>query len=453
MDGASAEKEVSGETGKISKEQQSQMESDEGTGAENDTAIPEPAVTPQAEEDETSAAGTSEVSGTGTEAQPEEPANPLHKESGETEPPVNQEPQKTVEENDLSSGEMTQTDTSPNSDVSAEERKSSAAEEKAESDPEKTTPETVDVEKTAADAPALKSEEQTYTGNHVTAETDVEEVPADFGMSGSLDLFYKGKDYTVHVMGGESARIPEAAVLDVREIPQNSSEYYLYASLVSNEVPAGDASIIGNRFFDVSFLVDGQKIEPSAAVNVEITFDQAQQVAADQNLNIIHFKDDARTELLENDPTLSEQGMESIRFETGSFSVFGIVGTTIEKTVLASDGQNYRITASYGSETGIPEGAELEVNEILPAAQDEVNTSSVYAEYVSKTENALGMEKGSTGYIRLFDISIVDKEDHNIKCQPAAGTAVDVRIELMDSESETMSVVHFADADAAGDVV
>ena len=29
------------------------------------------------------------------------------------------------------------------------------------------------------------------------------------------------------------------------------------------------------------------------------------------------------------------------------------------------------------------------------------------------TENALGMQEGSAGYIRLFDIKIVDKNDHN----------------------------------------
>lgn len=46
------------------------------------------------------------------------------------------------------------------------------------------------------------------------------------------------------------------------------------------------------------------------------------------------------------------------------------------------------------------------------------------------TENALGMQEGSAGYIRLFDIKIVDKNDHSVKYQPKEGTIVDVRVEL-----------------------
>ena len=81
---------------------------------------------------------------------------------------------------------------------------------------------------------------------------------------------------------------------------------------------------------------------------------------------------------------------------------------------------------------------------------DETIISSAYDEYVSKTENALGMEEGTAGYIRLFDIKIVDKDDHEIKYQPAEGTTVDVGIELADKDSSeeaaaSTQVVHFAD--------
>lgn len=145
------------------------------------------------------------------------------------------------------------------------------------------------------------------------------------------------------------------------------------------------------------------------------------------------------------DVTVNE-AEKTVEFTAKSFSIYNIVGTTIEKTVLASDGKNYRITASYGPETGIPKDAVLEVEEIT-------NGSSAYDAYVANTENALGMEQGTAGYIRLFDISIVDKNDHNRKYQPEAGTTVDVRSELADSESEKLRVVHFADGSDDGTVV
>ena len=76
-------------------------------------------------------------------------------------------------------------------------------------------------------------------------------------------------------------------------------------------------------------------------------------------------------------------------------------------------------------ETGIPEGAELEVNEILPEEQGGANASSAYdisyEEYVAYTENALGMEEGRAGYIRLFDIKIVDRDDPSVRYQPVEG--------------------------------
>ena len=137
----------------------------------------------------------------------------------------------------------------------------------------------------------------------------------------------------------------------------------------------------------------------------------------------------------------------SVSFETGGFSIYAIVGTVIEKNVLASDGRNYMVKVSYSADSGIPEGAELTVEEILGVSEE-------YAEYVSKTENALGMEEGSAGYIRLFDIKIVDQDDHSVKYQPKEGTTVDVRIELTDAEDgNTLNVVHFADDQAEGDVV
>ena len=79
--------------------------------------------------------------------------------------------------------------------------------------------------------------------------------------------------------------------------------------------------------------------------------------------------------------------------------------------------------------------------------------SSDYDTYAANTESALGMEEGSAGYIRLFDIKIVDKDDSSIKYQPAEGKTVDVRIELADSENDDLNVVHFSDNEETGDVI
>ena len=130
-------------------------------------------------------------------------------------------------------------------------------------------------------------------------------------------------------------------------------------------------------------------------------------------------------------------------FEADNFFAYAIT-RTIETVILASDGHNYRISVAYTTDLDIPADAQLSVTEIL-------GTDELYEGYASKTRNALGMENDSEDYIRLFDISIVDKEGKKI--QLAAGSTFNVSIELTNSKSEEASVVHFADENDSGSVV
>ena len=240
------------------------------------------------------------------------------------------------------------------------------------------------------------------------------------------------------------------------------------------------------RLFDLQIQNEyGEKIEPLRKVSVVINMNSVK----DTEMHVVHFvpqttgenaandgirlmgklkqrqkqavtpamfelPDMETVQVLEAEVTEFDERTWDISFETDGFSMYAIVGTTIEKTVLASDGLNYRITATYGPDTGIPEEAELEVNEILPGENGDANTSSAYDEYVSKTENALGWEAGSASYARVFDIKIVDRNNQGVRYQPNEGTSVDVRIELADvKEKNELNVVHFADEEAEGDVV
>ena len=243
----------------------------------------------------------------------------------------------------------------------------------------------------------------------------------------------------------EDADIPEDASLVVSEIKEDSDQYDTYRAQAEDTIAAGGLSWI--RLFDISIEVDGKAIEPAAPVSVQINYHEAIEQEQNTEVNTVHFEGSRETpKLLDTEAEGSENTTEQVSFETDGFSVFAIVGTVIEKTVLASDGKNYHITATYGVETGIPMDADLAVEEIT-------NISSVYDEYVLKTENALGMKEGSAGYIRLFDIKIVDKNDLSVKYQPASGTTVDVRIELDDSESKNLSLVHFADDTEDGEKI
>ena len=87
-----------------------------------------------------------------------------------------------------------------------------------------------------------------------------------------------------------------------------------------------------------------------------------------------------------------------------------VTDVQIRRSVLSADGEAYEITVTYDEKTGIPEKADLEVNEILPEGNGDGGTSSVhgksYAEYVAYTEHALGVEvtmpSARVVYTRLY---------------------------------------------------
>ncbi|SDM03028.1 LPXTG-motif cell wall anchor domain-containing protein/fibro-slime domain-containing protein [Sarcina sp. DSM 11001] len=263
------------------------------------------------------------------------------------------------------------------------------------------------------------------------------------GVSGLLT--YKGPDYTVTVSFDESAGIPEGASLIVREITQEQGNYQKYSQEAEKAVAEKtDQKVSWVRLFDISIEKDGRTVEPQAPVSVRIAYAEAIEQVQSTEVNTVHFEGEEETpKLLDTEAEGTEDTVEQVSFDAGSFSVFAIVGTTIEKQILASDGNNYKISVTYGTEAEIPEGAELHVKEIT-------EDDSTYDNYVVNTENALGWEEGSAGYIRLFDIKIVDRNGDKI----TIGSPVDVRIELADRESDAVvQVVHFADGSETGDVI
>ena len=148
----------------------------------------------------------------------------------------------------------------------------------------------------------------------------------------------------------------------------------------------------------------------------------------------------------------TETAANEVVIESDAFSIYAVVLTGELHTTfeIGDSGETYRITVSYGPEAEIPDNAELEVSEIT-ADSDAVSAYGMsYEDFVSHTENALGMEAGSAGYIRLFDIKIVGPDGEKVEI----AAPVDVKIELVDKDADgDFQVVHFADGTENGDVV
>lgn len=265
------------------------------------------------------------------------------------------------------------------------------------------------------------------------------------------EMFWSGDGAQVAMIFDGDARLPEGAYLSVEEIPYGSEEYDQYLSQAAGAVIDPESggreerAVNFARFFDITILdPEGNEVEPAAPVRVIITCDESIRTREEDDVNVLHFKEEQTPEVVSsetvNSGSVSEEEADAVTFTAESFSVYGVVTTTIEKTILASDGHMYKITVTCGMGAGIPRRAELAVREILPeSASGEPDPE--YEEYTAKAGSMLGFN--SAEYYRLFDISIVDQEDPSVHYQPKED--VEVRVELLDAgdSPEMFSVLHF----------
>lgn len=318
------------------------------------------------------------------------------------------------------------------------------------------------------------SEESSVDSEELSAEVEEkEETEEEEEVFVSGKLLFRGNNYSVTIEYGEDARIPDTAELRVRELEADSEEYQAHYETAKSNAKENGAQVRTARFFDITIVAPEKnadaadaadeevwrEIEPAAQVKVNITFDKEElELPEKTEVEVLHFVDENNVETVEKEKVEVETSESSegtavsgVGFDADAFSVFGVVGTTFEKTVLASDGNNYKITVICGPETEIPWDADLSVTEVTDGS---TMNGKTYDEYVAGAEDALGIEEGGTGYIRLFDIKIVDKDDPGVKYQPADGTSVNVKIELSDAEGRNeLNVVHFADSKEEGEKV
>ena len=162
-----------------------------------------------------------------------------------------------------------------------------------------------------------------------------------------------GESFIITLSFGPEAGIPADAVLQAEEIPQNSDEWFACAMRAMQDM---DDSMLNdaaaNRFFDIEILVDGEKIEPAAPVQVTIAYDDPMDLAAESELSVVHFSDSG-TEII-RDLSVSEDGTQ-VSYTQAGFSVTGTIvttptsaGTTSQYMVLVKYDDEYYIVLNDG---------------------------------------------------------------------------------------------------------
>lgn len=116
---------------------------------------------------------------------------------------------------------------------------------------------------------------------------------------------------------------------------------------------------------------------------------------------------------------------------------------TLEKKIKASNGRYYRVSATYGSETGIPENAVLSVDEVSPDDKDfkalekkSDRALEAYEKNNGDDENGdhSGMLKLGNDQSLILDIKITDRVGNEY--QPEKGTSVEVSVLMIPTKKE-----------------
>ena len=251
----------------------------------------------------------------------------------------------------------------------------------------------------------------------------------------SLDTLFKdceGDTWKITVSYGPDSGIPEDVELVVSEIGEEDDGYQDYVSESADTLSITEDSMTYVKAFDISLRdpETGEEFQPNENVKVSIELMDT-EINEDSTFDVVHFGDE--TEVMD-----TAVNGEAVEFETNRFSVYVIVATTLEQKLTASDGNEYLVTVTYDSASGIPANAELIVSEIK---EDDAG----YDQYVSESAEKLDISKENVSFARAFDITLKDPETGE-KFQPTKD--VQVSIELLSeslNEDTDISVVHFGE--------
>lgn len=199
------------------------------------------------------------------------------------------------------------------------------------------------------------------TDESETTETDLEETETDTEVPETIEaddirvMHYEDDYITADAYFDSDANIPEDAELNVRELALDSEKYEGYFNQTADVIEQmGDIMLTSAWFIDISFLADGQLIEPETPV--EMKLDCRNILREDsQNLGTVYF-DENGIHILEADIEEDEEGVTSIDFMQSGFSVVGILVMESQQMMMTSSSYDDEITeskvTSYLSTTG-----------------------------------------------------------------------------------------------------
>ena len=212
--------------------------------------------------------------------------------------------------------------------------------------------------------------------------------------------------YTVYAEFGASAKLPVGVELKVKEItkesdPEAYAAYYEKALSELQDKYDENTDLSFARFYDISFVYNGEEVEPSGYVRVRIEYNKSVEVKTDENVDAVHFdkNNDEKPEVIDSEVETEKKGeddtLKTVEFESGSFSVYGIIGSYTVDFHWEVNGKTY--------EFSIPGGGYVSFTDLIEVLGITGDTNSAGSE----AENA----DNDTEAVPLTLDSIVVSED------------------------------------------
>ena len=293
------------------------------------------------------------------------------------------------EETETETGEEFESETGTEAETDSEVETETEADTEIESESDSEAESELDTE--------LESETQTETDTELESETEYEtesetetEIETEIeteteNEAAAGELTTSGTDYHVTITYSEEAGIPADAYVTAEEITRETDEalylQYLQASCEALHVTEEELTRMPGqaRFFDITiYNADGEKLEPTAGVRVEITYDKPFEEADPEKVNALHFAESgeeaAEGDILQEVPVPEVLAPEvttttpeaeasgntektTAAFDVDGFSVFGVVYTVdFEYSV---NGKMYQFSLPGGEKIALSELLEV----------------------------------------------------------------------------------------------
>ncbi|EFR43704.1 InlB B-repeat-containing protein [Streptococcus pseudoporcinus] len=170
-------------------------------------------------------------------------------------------------------------------------------------------------------------------------------------------LTFRGSGYTMTLTMTKEAKIPLDAQLQVGELTSDQARYRDYKEKALNQVAKKADEVKNFKLYDIKIISEGKEVEPATSVKVEVAYDKP-LLTNDEDLKIVHFKDDGQTEVLHSKDSQETQNTNSdVAFKTNSFSIYAIVqadNTQVPRITYHfqnADGTNYTFLTNSGLST------------------------------------------------------------------------------------------------------